>query len=142
MNIGIIGAGNIGANAARLFVNAGHSVSISNSRGGDSLNELVEELGDNAQSSSVEAAIEFGDIVFISIPLGKYQQLPTNGFDGKIVIDSNNYYPDRDGRIVELSAVSEALLQLGKPYTMIRYYFPAGFRDEVQRIASVTLRGR
>ncbi len=118
MNIGIIGAGNIGANAARLFVKAGHLVTISNSRGGDSLNDLVEELGDNAQSSSVEAAIEFGDIVFISIPLGKYQQLPTNGFDGKIVIDSNNYYPDRDGRIADLdngSTTSSELLAAHLP---------------------------
>jgi len=118
MNIGIIGAGNIGANAARLFVKAGHLVTISNSRGVDSLNDLVEELGDNAQSLSVEAAIEFGDIVFISIPLGKYQQLPTNGFDGKIVIDSNNYYPDRDGRIVELdngSTTSSELLAAHLP---------------------------
>jgi HD superfamily phosphohydrolase len=47
-----------------------------------------------------------------------------------------------EGRIVELSTVSEALLQLRKPYTMIRYYFPASFRDEVRRIASATLRER
>ncbi len=102
MKIGIIGAGNIGSNAAKLFVKAGHLVAISNSRGGDSLNELLKELGDNAESSSVEAAIEFGDLIFISIPLGKYATLPRNGFEGKIVIDSNNYYPDRDGSIVEL----------------------------------------
>lgn len=102
MKIGIIGAGNIGSNAARLFVKAGHLVAISNSRGGDSLNELVTELGDNAESASVNEAINFGDVVFISIPLGKYKELPTNGFEGKIVIDSNNYYPDRDGQIAEL----------------------------------------
>ncbi len=106
MKIGIIGAGNIGSNAAKLFVKAGHLVAISNSRGGDSLNELLEELGDNAQSASVEAAIDFGDVILVSIPLGHYTTLPTNGFEGKVVIDSNNYYPDRDGAIAELDSDS------------------------------------
>ena len=102
MKIGIIGAGNIGANAAKLFVKAGHEVAISNSRGPQTLDGLVEELGDNAMASTVENARDFGDVVFISIPLGKYTGLPTNGWEGRIVIDSNNYYPDRDGRIDEL----------------------------------------
>jgi len=106
MKIGIVGAGNIGANAAKLFVKAGHLVAISNSRGGDSLNELLEELGDNAESASVEAAIDFGDVILISIPLGKYTTLPTNRFSDKVVIDSNNYYPDRDGIISELESDS------------------------------------
>ncbi|CAN5446722.1 NAD(P)-binding domain-containing protein [soil metagenome] len=118
MKIGIIGAGNIGSNAARLFVKAGHQVAISNSRGGDSLNDLVSELGDNAESSSVAEAINFGDVVFISIPLAKYTQLPTSGFEGKVVIDSNNYYPERDGNIAELdngSTTSSELLQAHLP---------------------------
>ena len=102
MKIGIIGAGNIGANAAKLFVKAGHEVAISNSRGPQTLDGLVEELGDNAMASTVENARDFGDVVFISIPLGKYTGLPTNGWEGRIVIDSNNYYPDCDGRIDEL----------------------------------------
>ncbi len=106
MKIGIVGAGNIGANAAKLFVKAGHLVAISNSRGGDSLNELLEELGDNAESASVEAAIDFGDVILISIPLGKYTTLPTNRFSDKVVIDSNNYYSDRDGIISELESDS------------------------------------
>jgi predicted dinucleotide-binding enzyme len=102
MNIGIIGAGHIGSNAARLFVKAGHKVVISNSRGPRTLEDLVEELGDNASAGTVEQARDFGEIVFISIPLGKYTDLPTGGWEGKIVIDSNNYYPERDGQIAEL----------------------------------------
>jgi predicted dinucleotide-binding enzyme len=102
MKIGFIGAGNIGSNAAKLFVNAGHKVAISNSRGGDSLNDLIAELGDNAESVSVEEAINYGDVVFVSIPFGRFKELPVNGFDGKIVIDSDNYYPDRDGHFPEL----------------------------------------
>lgn len=99
MKIGIIGAGNIGSNAAKLFVKAGHEVAISNSRGPQTLDALIAVLGDNATAVRVEDAIDFGDIVFISIPLGKYTTLPTNGWENKVVIDSNNYYPERDGNI-------------------------------------------
>jgi predicted dinucleotide-binding enzyme len=102
MKIGIIGAGDIGSNVARLFIKAGHEVAISNSRGPETLSELVSELGKNAHAMTVKDAVQFGEVVFISIPLGKYKQLPTDGFAGKIVIDSNNYYPERDGHFKEL----------------------------------------
>jgi predicted dinucleotide-binding enzyme len=102
MNIGIIGAGNIGGNAAKLFAKAGHKVAIANSRGPETLTDLVSEIGENAQAATVEDAAKFGEIVFVSIPLGKYKELPADAFNGKIVIDSNNYYPDRDGQISEL----------------------------------------
>jgi predicted dinucleotide-binding enzyme len=102
MKIGIIGAGNIGANAARLFVGAGHEVAISNSRGPETLRDLIAELGPRAQAASVEGAAKFGEVIFISIPFGKYRQLPSDAFNSKIVIDSNNYYPQRDGTFTEL----------------------------------------
>jgi len=101
MKIGIVGAGNIGASAARLFVKAGHEVAIANSRGPETLTELVEELGGSAKAVSVEEATAFGDVVFVSIPFGRYKDLPAAAFAGKIVIDSNNYYPERDGRFAE-----------------------------------------
>ena len=102
MKIGIIGAGKIGATAATLFVNAGHEVAISNSRGPESLKGLVSELGDRAKAVTVEEAAKFGDVVLISIPFGKYKSLPSDALNGKIVIDSNNYYPSRDGNFAEL----------------------------------------
>jgi predicted dinucleotide-binding enzyme len=102
MRIGIIGAGNIGANAAKLFTQAGHEVLIANSRGAETLRELVAELGEKASAVSPEVAAGSGDIVFISIPFGKYRELPADAFEDKIVIDSNNYYPERDGNYVEL----------------------------------------
>ena len=113
-----MGAGNIGGTAAKLFVDAGHQVAISNSRGRDSLNDLVADLGDNAQSASVEEAVDFGDVVFIAIPFGKYKEIPPNGFEGKIVIDANNYYPDRDGHFPELDegkTTSSELLEAHLP---------------------------
>jgi 8-hydroxy-5-deazaflavin:NADPH oxidoreductase len=99
MKIGIIGAGNIGSNAARLFVRAGHDVAIANSRGPDTLSELVAELGEYSRAMIVEDAAKFGEVDLVSIPLFRYTELPSDAFDGKIVIDSNNYYPERDGNI-------------------------------------------
>jgi predicted dinucleotide-binding enzyme len=102
MKIGIIGAGNIGATAAKLFVEAGHDAAIANSRGAETLKDLVAELGERAQAVSAEEAAKFGDVVLVSIPFGKYKELPAEALKGKIVIDSNNYYPDRDGNYEEL----------------------------------------
>ena len=102
MKIGIIGAGHIGATAAKLFVEAGHEIAIANSRGAETLQDLVGKLGEQAQAVSVEEAARFGEIIFVSIPFGKYKELPAEAFEGKIVIDSNNYYPERDGNFPEL----------------------------------------
>ncbi len=102
MNIGIIGSGNIGATTARLFTGAGHDVIIANSRGPESLAELVADLGPNARAGTVEDAARTGDVILIAIPLRAYPDLPAGAFAGKIVIDANNYYPQRDGQIPEL----------------------------------------
>lgn len=102
MKIGIIGSGNIGANAARLFVRAGHEVALSNSRGGQGLETLVAELGGNTKATAIAEAADFGDIVLIAIPFGKFKTLPADGFKGKVVIDAGNYYPERDGKFAEL----------------------------------------
>lgn len=114
MNIGIIGTGNIGSNAARLFTAAGHKVAISNSRGPQTLEELSEELGDNATALPIEETIVFGDVILIAIPFGRYTELPVNVWDNKIVIDANNYYPERDGQFPELdngSTTSSEMLE-------------------------------
>ena len=102
MKIGIIGAGHIGGNAAKLFTEAGHEIAIANSRGAETLRDLVTEIGGNAKAVNVDEAAAFGDVVLVSIPFAKYRELPADAFDGKIVIDSNNYYPQRDGHFVEL----------------------------------------
>lgn len=118
MKIGFIGAGNIGSNLARLFVKAGHEVVLSNSRGPQTLDELAEELGDNASAGTVEQALDFGDVVVVTIPFGKYKELPVEGWEGKIVIDTNNYYPDSSGKIAELdnnSTTSSELLEQHLP---------------------------
>jgi Predicted dinucleotide-binding enzymes len=102
MNIGIIGAGHIGGTAARLFVEAGHQVALANSRGPETLRELIAGLGPNARAMTAEEAARFGDVVLIAIPLKDYPTLP--GLGGKIAIDAMNYYPNRDGRIAVLDS--------------------------------------
>ena len=104
MNIGIIGSGNMGATAARLFITAGHSVALSNSRGPKNLQSLVVELGSQAHTATVEDAAKFGELVLIAIPFASYKTLPTAAFSGKTVIDAENYDPQRDGNIPELDA--------------------------------------
>lgn len=99
MNIGIIGAGNIGAALARLFTEAGHHVAISNSRGPQSLAGAVSGLGPNIEAMTVAGAAAFGDVVVEAIPYGQYQTLPVEQLAGKILISAANYYPGRDGMI-------------------------------------------
>ena len=117
MRIGIIGVGHIGSTLARHFVRAGHEVAVSNSRGPDTLQDLVAELGELgelASAATAEDAARFGDVVVVSVPFGRYRELPTDGVAGKVVIDTNNYYPQRDGHFEELDsdrATSSELLQ-------------------------------
>ena len=99
MKVGVIGAGHIGANAARLFARAGHEVVISNSRGPETLSGTVEEIDGDTRAMTVEEAAEFGDVVLEAIPFGRYEELPADRLAGKIVIDASNYYPQRDGEI-------------------------------------------
>lgn len=105
MKIGIIGAGNIGATAAKLFVQAGHEIAVANSRGAETLRNLIESLGEErARAASIEEAAEFGEIILIAIPFGKYETLPREAFRGKVVIDAGNYYPNRDGNFEAIDA--------------------------------------
>ncbi len=102
MRIGIIGSGMIGSTAARLLVAAGHDVAIANTRGPQSLAGLKGELGDRLLPSAVDEAAAFGDVVLIAVPVRAVGDLPAGAFAGKIVVDANNYYPQRDGHIAAL----------------------------------------
>ena len=104
MLIGFIGSGNIGGTLAKLAVDAGHSVVLSNSRGPDTLAGLVAGLGPNARAATAAEAAAAGDIVVVTIPFGRYREVPVEPLNGKIVIDTNNYYFERDGHFPELDA--------------------------------------
>ncbi|PWC05643.1 NADPH-dependent F420 reductase [Agromyces badenianii] len=103
-DIGIIGAGHIGGTLARGLVALGHRVTIANSRGPETLAELVAELGPNAKAGTPTEAAEAGEFVIVTVPLKAYRDIPVEPLAGKIVIDTNNYYWERDGHVAELDA--------------------------------------
>jgi predicted dinucleotide-binding enzyme len=120
--IGIIGAGHIGSQVARLAVASGYDVVISNSRGPETLSELVAELGPRARAATALEAAKAGDIVVVTVPLKNYRQVPVAPLAGKVVIDTNNYYPQRDGQIPELddeTTTTSELLQAHLPTSKV-----------------------
>jgi predicted dinucleotide-binding enzyme len=120
--IGLIGAGNIGSQLARLAVARGYDVVVSNSRGPATLAGLVAELGPKARAATVAEAAAAGDIVVVTIPLKNYRSVPVEPLAGKIVIDTNNYYPERDGHMPELdneSTTTAELLQAHLPKSKV-----------------------
>ena len=96
MKIGIIGSGNIGGTAAKLFAKAGHEVAISNSRGPESLKSFVSSVDTNVMANTVEDAIKFGEVILLAIPWRRRQDLLSVSklLDGKIVIDAMNPYSE------------------------------------------------
>ena len=121
--IGLIGAGHIGSQIARLAVRSGYHVVISNSRIPATLSGLVAELGpDVARAATALEAAQAGDIVVVTIPLKNYRAVPVEPLAGKIVIDTNNYYPERDGHLSELdneSTTTSELLQAHLPTSKV-----------------------
>ena len=116
--IGLIGAGNIGSQVARAAIASGYDVVISNSRGPETLTDLVFELGPHARTGTTKEAAAAGDLVVVAIPLKAIGDISAEPLVGKIVIDANNYYPRRDGNIAALddhSVTSSELLQAQLP---------------------------
>ena len=119
---GFIGSGNIGSTVAKLAVLAGHDVVMSNSRGPETLSDLVAELGPRARAATAEEAAAAGDLVVVTIPLKNYTDVPVEPLRGKVVIDTMNYYPQRDGQVAELdteSTTTSELLQAHLPESKV-----------------------
>jgi len=110
--IGLIGSGNIGSTVARLAVDAGHDVVLSNSRGAETLAELVADLGPHARAATPPEAAAAGELVVVTVPLHAYRDVPVEPLRGTVVIDTNNYYPQRDGHIAELDGESTTTSEL------------------------------
>ena len=101
--VGFIGSGMIGGTVARLSVAAGYDVVLSNSRGPETLKDLVAELGPRASAATAGEAAAAGDLVVVSVPLHACPHLP-GPLAGRTVLDTGNYYPQRDNQIPELDS--------------------------------------
>ena len=110
--IGFIGSGHIGSTVARLAVDAGYDVVLSNSRGPETLRDLITELGDHARAATSEQAAAAGDLVVVTIPFKVIEQVPVAPLAGKTVIDTCNYYPARDGHFARLDDESTTTSEL------------------------------
>ncbi len=121
MNIGIIGAGNIGGTLTRRLSALGHRVYVANSREPETLQDLARETG--ATPVSAREAARSGEVVIVTIPEARVRDLPTDLFEGVpdsvVVVDTGNYYPQRDGRITDIEkGMAESrwvARQLGRP---------------------------
>jgi predicted dinucleotide-binding enzyme len=136
--IALIGSGNIGGTVARLSIAAGHDVVLSNSRGPETLKDLVAELGPKARAATPAEAGAAGDLVVVSVPLRAYRDVPVEPLAGKPVLDPNNYYPDRDGHFPELddgSATSSGLLQRHLPASKVVKVFNNIFFVHLRNLA-------
>lgn len=102
--IGFIGSGNIGSAIARAAIARGDEVVLSNSRGPHTLQELVAELGEHARAATTAETAAAADLVVVTIPFRAVNELPVEPFAGKIVMDTNNYYPQRDGVFDEIES--------------------------------------
>jgi 8-hydroxy-5-deazaflavin:NADPH oxidoreductase len=100
MRIGIIGSGNIGGTLTRRLRELGHDVTVANSRGPDSLRDLAAETA--AVAGTVDDAAAEADVVVLAVPLRAVPALPADAFRDRVVVDANNYYPQRDGRITAI----------------------------------------
>ncbi|MCM3781289.1 NADPH-dependent F420 reductase [Microbacterium hydrocarbonoxydans] len=124
--LGIIGAGHIGSQVARAAVAHGYDVVIANSRGPETLAPLIAELGERARAATATDAAAAADIAVVTIPLGRIDELPVEELAGKIVLDTNNYYFERDGHIDELDkgeTTTSEMLQKQLPTSRIAKAF-------------------
>jgi predicted dinucleotide-binding enzyme len=95
--IGIIGAGEVGRQIARAAIANGYEVVIANSRGPETLAPLIDELGPSARAATAAGAAAAGEFVIVAVPLKLVNNMPVKELAGKIVLDTNNYMPWRDG---------------------------------------------
>lgn len=102
--LGIIGTGHVGGTVARLASAAGYDVVVSNSRGPETLEDVVAELGAGVRAAWSHQAAHQADLVVVAVPLRAVKDLPAEALDGKLVLDTCNYYPGRDGHVAALDA--------------------------------------
>ena len=132
--LGIIGAGHIGSQVARVAIANGYDVVIANSRGPETLADLVAELGPKARAATAQEAAAAAAVAVVTVPLRAIDDLPAEQLAGKIVLDTNNYYFERDGRIEALDkgeTTTSELVQRALPDSKIAKAFNHIFASEI-----------
>jgi 8-hydroxy-5-deazaflavin:NADPH oxidoreductase len=120
--IGIIGSGHVGSNIAKAAITNGYDVVLSNSQGPDSLTGLVQELGPHASAATPAQAAAQADFAVVAIPITTIDQVPVEPLEGKVVIATINYFPDRLGHIAAIdngSTTAPGLLQKHLPKSRV-----------------------
>lgn len=150
--IGIIGAGEVGTHIARAAISSGYQVVIANSRGPETLQDLVAQLGASARAGTAEDAATAGDFVVVAVPLKLVNDMPVQALAGKIVVDTNNYMAWRDGHYAVIdsgektehelrqeqlptSRVVKALTHIQAP-RLLKWGAPSGSAERVALAAS------
>lgn len=132
--LGIIGAGHIGSQVARVAIANGYDVVIANSRGPETLADLVAELGSKARAATAHEAAAAADVAVVTVPLRAIDNLPAEQLAGKIVLDTINYYFERDGHIEALDkgeTTTSELVQRALPDSKIAKAFNHIFASEI-----------
>lgn len=110
--IGIIGAGEVGGQIARAAIATGYDVVIANSRGPETLKDLIDELGPSARAATAAGAAAAGDFAVVAVPLKVVNDMPAEELAGKIVLDTNNYMVWRDGHIPVIDSGEKTVHEL------------------------------
>jgi hypothetical protein len=116
--VGIVGAGKLGMALARAALAAGYEVAVASSGPAERIALSVDVLAPGAVASTVDSAVEFADVIVLAVPTHRFRELPSDLFDGKILVDAMNYWPDTDGEDPELAAAD------GGSSEVVQAHFP------------------
>jgi 8-hydroxy-5-deazaflavin:NADPH oxidoreductase len=116
--VGIVGAGKLGTTLARAAVAAGYEVAVASSGPAERLALSLDVLAPGAVASTVQDVAESADVIVLAVPVHRFRELPGNLFDGKILVDAMNYWPDTDGEDPELAAAD------GGSSVVVQAHFP------------------
>jgi 8-hydroxy-5-deazaflavin:NADPH oxidoreductase len=116
--VGIVGAGKLGMTLARTALAAGYEVAVASSGPAERVALSVDVLAPGAVASTVESVVDFADVIVLGVPAHRFRQLASDLFDGKILVDAMNYWPDTDGEDPELAAAD------GGSSVVVQAHFP------------------
>jgi predicted dinucleotide-binding enzyme len=116
--LGIVGAGKLGMAIARAAVGAGYEVKVAGSGEAERIALTVDVLAPGASAATVAEVVDFADVILLAVPTHRFRDLPNDLFDGKIVVDAMNYWPDTDGDDAELASAD------GGSSVVVQAHFP------------------